>query len=85
MAANAQDVKPAHRILYEILEVPGRTKPVWNEVGVGFINSDGSINIKPHRKLKPGGDYQLREQSLRDVSAKPDKVVKLDRSTKHKK
>lgn len=82
MAANAQDVKPAHRILYEILEVPGRTKPVWNEVGVGFINSDGSINIKPHRKLKPGGDYQLREQTIREV---PDKVVKLDRSTKLKK
>jgi hypothetical protein len=84
MAANAQDVKPAHKVLFEIMDVPGRTKPVWNEVGVGFVNSDGSINIRLHRKLKPGRDYQLREQSTREPDGGKAKVYNLNRSKKGK-
>lgn len=85
MAARAEAVKPAHKVLFEIMEVPGRTKPVWNEVGVGFVNSDGSINLRLHRKLKPGHDYQLRDQSVREAPPQEKgKVYKLDRSRKAK-
>lgn len=59
MAAAKEALKPApkgHKVIFEILDVPGRQKPVWNEVGVAFVNNDGSLNLKPHRVLNPGGN-----------------------------
>ena len=83
MAAAEEQVKPTHKVIFEILKVPGRTKPVWNEIGVAFVNSDGSMNLKPHRQLKPGGNYQIRDPRPREVEApKPDKVVKMNRNKK---
>lgn len=36
------------------------SKRYWREVGVGFENSDGSINVKLY--MFPGADFQLRDR-----------------------
>lgn len=37
--------KPSHRI-YQVEDRGKDAKAFWREVGVGFSNSDGSINLK---------------------------------------
>ncbi len=57
MAANVS--VPNHKVLYQIVEVKGRRKPVWNRAGVGFVNKDGSINVTVDSM--PGCRFQLRD------------------------
>lgn len=82
MAAAQETI--GHKVLYQIVEVKGRKKPLWNRAGVGFINSDGSINITVD--ALPGCKFQLRQPNPRpepeDNGAK--KTVKLDRTKKLK-
>jgi hypothetical protein len=40
----------------------------WNRVGVAFLNSDGSINVKLE-SLPVAGDFQIRDYVPRDESA----------------
>ena len=52
------------RIVYQIIEKPGRDKAVWMRLGVAYVNQDQSINvyldaIPYERKL------QIREEELR--------------------
>jgi hypothetical protein len=35
-------------------------KKYWNRIGVAFVNSDGSINVKLEA-LPVGGDFQIRD------------------------
>ncbi|MEW6126719.1 MAG: hypothetical protein AB1757_06750 [Acidobacteriota bacterium] len=44
--------------LYQIVKVEGRKKPLWNRAGIGFVNSDGSINLTVDSL--PGCRFQLR-------------------------
>jgi len=45
------------KTLYLLVEAAGRT--YWNRAGVGFVNSDGSINVK--LDLFPGLTFNLRD------------------------
>ena len=75
---------PTHKVLYQIVEVKGRKKPVWNRAGVGFINRDGSINITVD--ALPGCKFQLRTPNPRpEAMPEPTKTVKVNRSSKMKK
>lgn len=60
------------RIVYQILEKPGREKAVWMRMGTAFVNRDESINIYldaiPYeRKL------QIREEPVRSRHDNDDK------------
>jgi hypothetical protein len=43
-------------------------KKYWNRVGVAFLNSDGSINVKLE-SLPVAGDFQIRDYVPRDENA----------------
>jgi hypothetical protein len=43
-------------------------KKYWNRVGVAFLNSDGSINVKLE-SLPVAGDFQIRDYVPRDEVA----------------
>ena len=43
-------------------------KKYWNRVGVAFLNSDGSINVKLE-SLPVAGDFQIRDYVARDENA----------------
>jgi len=43
-------------------------KKYWNRVGVAFLNSDGSINVKLE-SLPVAGEFQIRDYVPRDESA----------------
>lgn len=86
MSANVN--APTHKVLYQIVEVKGRKKPVWNRAGVGFINRDGSINVTVD--ALPGCRFQLRTPNPRpEAEPEPEpaakKTVKVNRSSKFKK
>jgi hypothetical protein len=40
----------------------GRPKKYWNRIGVAFVNSDGSINVKLEA-LPVSGELQIRDYS----------------------
>lgn len=40
-------------------------KKYWNRIGVAFVNSDGSINVKLE-SLPVGGDFQIRDYVPRE-------------------
>jgi hypothetical protein len=82
MASNV--TVPNHLNLFQIVEVKGRKKPVWNRAGVGFINRDGSINVTVD--ALPGCKFQLREPLPREPEAAPAKGrnYKIDRSKKNR-
>jgi hypothetical protein len=65
MASNV--VVPSHKVLYQIVEVKGRKKPVWNRAGVGFTNRDGSMNITVD--ALPGCRFQLRNPNAKSEAA----------------
>lgn len=50
-------------IAYQIIDRGG--KNYWQRIGVGFINQDGSINVKLEA-LPLGGEFQLRSYAARD-------------------
>ena len=81
MASNV--TVPNHLNLFQIVEVKGRRKPVWNRAGVGFINRDGSINVTVD--ALPGCKFQLREPLPRedDKPQQKGRTVKIDRSRKN--
>ena len=43
-------------------------KKYWNRVGVAFLNSDGSINVKLE-SLPVAGDFQIRDYVPREENA----------------
>ena len=43
-------------------------KKYWNRVGVAFLNSDGSINVKLE-SLPVAGDFQIRDYVPREELA----------------
>ncbi len=81
MSANVN--APTHKVLYQIVEVKGRKKPVWNRAGVGFVNRDGSINLTVD--VLPGCKFQLRTPTPRPEPEVPAKKVTVNRSKKFKK
>jgi hypothetical protein len=54
--------KPKPYTIYEIYSVPGLKNKKWDPVGKAFLCHDGSFNLKPHRKLKPGNQYNIRSE-----------------------
>jgi len=60
------------KIVYVISE--RGTKSYWNRIGVAFLNSDGSINVKLDA-VPVSGELQIR-----DYSAKEDTHVPFSRS-----
>lgn len=63
-ASNTQNGSkaPTH-VLYHIAEKgEGQDKSYWTEIGAGWINGDGSVNIRSRTGtvLLPGESYQLR-------------------------
>jgi hypothetical protein len=48
----------------------------WNRVGVAFVNSDGSINVKLEA-VPVSGEFQIRDYTPREQSAEP---VRLSRA-----
>lgn len=63
--SNAVSARPQHtmKVAYTISERQGRS--FWTRVGVGFINRDGSINIRLEA-LPISGALQLRDWAPRD-------------------
>ncbi len=45
MPSNSTDKKVPDFNVSQIMEIPGRSKAKFYSVGVGFKNSDGSINL----------------------------------------
>lgn len=54
------------KIAYVITERNGRS--YWNRVGVGFVNSDGSINLRLEA-VPVSGELQIRDHVPREDSA----------------
>ena len=52
------------KVLYTIVERPGG-KSWWTRIGAGFLNRDGSINIKLDA-IPMSGDLQLRDWEPRE-------------------
>ena len=77
----SQVTVPNHLNLFQIVEVKGRKKPVWNRAGVGFINRDGSINVTVD--ALPGCKFQLREPQPREEEQPKGRTHKIDRSRKN--
>ena len=50
-------------------------KKYWNRVGVAFLNSDGSINVKLE-SLPVAGDFQIRDYVPREEKLVPSPVLK---------
>jgi hypothetical protein len=63
-SAAPSPVKGKVKILYTIVDRPGG-KPWWTRVGAGFLNRDGSINIKLDA-IPMSGDLQLRDWEPRE-------------------
>ena len=51
------------KIAYSIVERNGRT--YWNRIGIGFVNSDSSLNLKLD-SLPVSGELQIRDYSPRE-------------------
>jgi hypothetical protein len=56
------------KIVYVITTRQNRS--FWNRVGVAFVNSDGSINVKLEA-LPVSGELQIRDYVPREESAGP--------------
>ncbi len=56
------------KIVYVITERNG--KSYWNRVGVAFVNSDGSLNVKLEA-MPVTGEMQIRDFTPRDEAAAP--------------
>jgi hypothetical protein len=54
------------KIVYVISQRNG--KSYWNRVGVAFVNSDGSINVKLEA-MPVSGELQIRDYSAREDAA----------------
>jgi len=55
--------KPNFKIAYVITNRNGRN--FWNRVGVAFVNSDGSINVRLEA-VPVNGEIQIRDYTPRD-------------------
>ncbi|MBX3184051.1 MAG: hypothetical protein KIT72_00890 [Polyangiaceae bacterium] len=53
------------KIVYCITE--NKNRKFWNRVGVAFVNSDGSINVKLDA-VPVSGDMQIRDYVPRETS-----------------
>ncbi len=53
------------KIVYVITKRNGRS--FWNRVGVAFLNSDGSVNVKLEA-LPVSGELQIRDYAVREES-----------------
>jgi hypothetical protein len=64
----AQPKAPTHTLFH--IEERKDEKSFWTEVAVGWVNQDGSINVRTSAGalLLPGHDYQLRPRSERNKS-----------------
>lgn len=62
------------KIAYVIVERNGRT--YWNRIGVGFVNQDGSINVRLDA-LPVSGEFQLRDQPVVDRHDRDGNVVRF--------
>lgn len=56
------------KIVYVISE--RNNKSYWNRIGVAFVNSDGSINVKLDA-VPVTGELQIRDYSAREDSPLP--------------
>ena len=52
--------------VYTVIERNG--KSYWLKLGIGFVNSDGSINVKLE-SLPVAGDFQIRDYVPREENA----------------
>lgn len=62
MPKDGSKAKPPVKILYLLTKSGERT--FWNRAGVGFINNDGSINVK--MDMFPDVSFQLRDQNTKE-------------------
>ncbi len=58
------DANVKMKVVYTIVETKGG-KSFWMKVGIGFINHDGSINLKLDA-LPVNGNLQVRDYEPRD-------------------
>jgi len=56
------------KIVYVISE--RNTKSYWNRIGVAFVNSDGSINVKLDA-VPVSGELQIRDYVAREDGTAP--------------
>lgn len=68
------------KIVYVISERSG--KNYWNRIGVGFVNSDGSINVKLE-SLPLSGELHVRDYVPREDGVLP--TLSKTRGNGHKK
>jgi hypothetical protein len=71
MDDNKQSSGRKQHTVYQIIEKPGREKPVWMRLGIAHINRDHSINvyldaIPYERKL------QIREEEVKPRQPSPE-------------
>ena len=52
------------RVVYQIIEKPGREKAVWMKLGVAYVNQDHSINVYLDA-IPYAGKLQIREEDAR--------------------
>lgn len=62
------------RVVYQIIEKPGREKAVWMKLGVAFVNHDQSINVYLDA-IPYGGKLQIREEDVRPRQANNEERV----------
>ena len=52
------------RVVYAIIEKPGREKAVWMKLGYAYVNHDHSITVYLDA-LPMGGKLQIREEEFK--------------------
>ncbi|HWL87793.1 MAG TPA: hypothetical protein VNO21_18445 [Polyangiaceae bacterium] len=57
------------KVAYAVSERQGRS--YWTRVGVGFVNRDGSINVRLEA-IPVSGNLQLRDWTPRDSAPEPE-------------
>jgi hypothetical protein len=69
------------KTVYTIVD-RGPNKSFWTKVGVGFVNNDGSINLRldalPTNGTLQVRDYEPRDSERRDADRRPQPQVNAD-------
>ena len=61
--------QPTHALYH--IEARGEDKNYWSEIAVGWVNKDGSVNLRTNvgAVLLPGQSYQLRQRQEKKETA----------------
>ncbi|MCC6805824.1 MAG: hypothetical protein IT381_00240 [Deltaproteobacteria bacterium] len=60
--------KSNRKAVYQIIRQPEGKKPIWQRVGIAFVNRDLSLNVKLN-SMPTNGELHIRDFATKDDSA----------------